>query len=147
MHNSLYVLATREVNGQHDDSTLIAAGLIVCDTMSDKDQVCLVALRKHGYGNGVHEIIPNRMNPYRHTALFDISNRIVGKYYYALYDITHFFLLMWGLQLLLFGLRDITVWCRDEVRSANCSRTMGFITPTEQNRIIYIASITVQKSQ
>ena len=48
---------------------------------------------------------------YRHTALSEISNRIVwGKYYYALFDITHYFFFpMWGLQILVFSLQDSLV--------------------------------------
>ena len=37
-----------------------------------------------------------------------------GKYYYAPFDITHYFLLMWGLQILLFGLHNRLVTMEDE---------------------------------
>ena len=38
-----------------------------------------------------YHIVPDRMHSYRHTALSEISNRFVGKYCYALLDITHYF--------------------------------------------------------
>ena len=53
--------------------------------------------------------------PDHHTALSEISNRIVGKilrhtiWYHALF---YFRLMMWGLQILLFCPRDSLVWRR-----------------------------------
>ena len=63
------------------------------------------------------------------SALSEISNRIVGKtYYYALFDIMHyFFLLVWSLQILLFSLRDNLVGRRSWPYGVPTvrSRTMG----------------------
>ena len=71
-------------------------------------------------------IVPDRTHSYRHTALSEISNRIVGNillntvWYHAL-----FFFLCGGFKYCsVYG----TVWCGDEVWSANCVRTMCFVT-------------------
>ena len=56
------------------------------------------------------EIVPDRMHSYHHTALSGISNRIVWKNITMHHSISrNIFFLMWGLQILLFSLRDSLV--------------------------------------
>ena len=57
-------------------------------------------------------IAPNRTHTYRHTALFEISNRTVGNITMHHLISCTIFLLMWDLQILLFGLWDSLVWRR-----------------------------------
>ena len=58
-------------------------------------------------------IVLDRKHSCRHIALSEISNRIVGKILLrTIWCHAFFFLLMWGLQMLLFGLQDSLVWRR-----------------------------------
>ena len=55
-------------------------------------------------------IVPDRTHFYRHTALPEVSNRIVGENSFTYYLKSQtIFLLMWGLQVSLFGRRNSLV--------------------------------------
>ena len=71
----------------------------------------------------VMTIVPDRMHFHHHTALSEISNRIVGKILLRIIWYHTLFFFQCGVYKYCCSVCG-TFWCEDEVRSANCVRTM-----------------------
>ena len=68
-------------------------------------------------------IVSHRMHSYRHTALSEISNRFWGKILLRTVWYHGLFFFRCGVYKYCCSVYG-TVWCKDEVQSANCVRTM-----------------------
>ena len=72
----------------------------------------------------------------RHTALSEISNRTVGKNIAMHLLIYHaHFPFWWGVYKYCCSVYG-RVWCGDEVRSANCARTMHFSNKSVNSKLL-----------
>ena len=73
-----------------------------------------------------YDIVPVRTLSYPHTALSKILNRIVGKYYNILFDITHYFSSNVGFTNIVSRSLGQS-GSEDKVQSANCAKTIIFM--------------------